>query len=250
MLYDQINNVTESENLYSGGFSILGITGEHSQLNKKKNTTYKKLGSIIEQLKKDNDLGSIYENKRYFEVTTESYCYLLRDSITMWIFHVFDKEQKTLYKIFVYGSPKNLISHNESYLGGGSSMHAFFTVLKQIFEELYNTNEVKFERVDYEHGNAMLANYYIKKTVDQMTFQEMINGLFWWGDQYQMRFRGMYGGCRMIAKEDYRSSHVLSKEDDPLVTYPLNNDSNEVERVVYIIGSPLYVESIDVNLPG
>lgn len=140
MLYDQIDNAIETEDLYGGGFSIFGASGEIRQLKRKKINVYNKLIYIIEQLKKDNDVGSISEEKNYFEVTTESYRFSLRDGIAIWLFHVFDKEQKILYKVFVYGSADNLISHSNvltpSY--GRSMMHTFYTLSSSILAEVFN----------------------------------------------------------------------------------------------------------------
>lgn len=246
MLYDQINDVTEVEDLYGGGFSLFGASGERSQLQRKKKNLFKKLQTVRDQLKKENNIGSFTEGKEYFEVTTESHSFLLRDGIVMWICHVYEEEHKTLYKIVAYGSPKNLISHDESYTRGGSSMHAFYTLTRRILQELFNTKDVCFESVNFEHGRGIMHQF-SDKSIDQMTIEEMVDGLFWWGEQHQMSIQGMYGGCKMLLKGDYRSSYMLPKEDATYITYPLNK-SDKIEKVVYIIGSPLYVESLNTEI--
>lgn len=246
MLYDQINDVTEVEDLYGGGFSLFGATGERSQLKRKKQNLFNKLQAVIAQLKKENNIGSLTEGKEYFETTTESHSFLLRNGIVMWICHVYEEEHKTLYKIVVYGSPKNLISHDEAYTRGGSSMHAFYTLTRRVLEELFNTESVNFEGVRFEHGRDVM-HHFSDKSIDQLTIEEMCDGLFWWGKQLQMRVQGMFGRCKMLVKEDYRSSHTLPKEEAPYITFPLNK-SDEIEKVVYIIGSPLCVESLNTEI--
>lgn len=89
--------------------------------------------------------------------------------------------------------------------------------------------------------------FWFGKPFDQMTINEMVDGIFFCGRGSDLRFQRMHDGVGMVTKVYYRSSHKIMEEDSPFFVYPMHLDSNDIEQVVYLIGSPLYVESLNTN---
>lgn len=257
MLYAQnestVSKVYDKELGAEFSSNIASLSGKMSTKKITSVGIYEKLAYVENSLKRNNLVGTLFENKPFIEgkYSLNSLFSTLRNHPVTWSFSYHDTARRALFHFLFYGSGYNVVGHSD----GG---HTFYPYTKTMSLPIIFIQDILLQ---LEEGHSKLSNEsgynyneYIKSARIKQRWEivEYLRQLYAFscGSASPRHFLVRIDSRETVTREQYLQSDFIIDGYE----YERENGNNgsqitcvlpdDVDYVVYVFGSPIYVEQV------